>query len=300
MTEEQLKQMLTEETNAAAPDKEALWTKIDAQLKPKAAPVKRSAVPQLVKITGLAAACAAAALFVPMIFNLVNLLNGNNAIGNKPDISSSQNCSSSSRSESSIQPEEPSNNADSSPAGELPSTKLLRYDELSFPSYSQTLLKCSGEPFGDEYFVEQDILAKTDVIIRARINKVYYTDDKSGICYDVTVTEAFSEAEISSSLTVVSHSPYTMRRGRDYLLLLNEDENGYHTVFDNVPQTEYTADGGMVYFNGWQSLTTDSSRALVYSEQPDAFFYDRMMYSTNGSPSSLIAAWSEIRSSQQI
>lgn len=295
MTEEQLKQIFTEETNAAVPDKEALWTKIDAQLKPKAAPVKRSAVPQLVKITGLAAACAAAALFVPMIFNLVNLVNGNNTMVNKPDVSSSQSSFSSSRSDNS-----PSFNTDSNSVGELPSTQLLRYDELSFPSYSQTLLKCSGEPFGDEYFVEQDILAQTDVIIRARINKVYYTDDKSGICYDVTVTEAFSEAEISSSLTVVSHSPYPMRRGRDYLLLLNEDNSGYHTVFDNVPQTEYTADGGMVYFNGWQTLTTDSSRALLYSEQPDAFFYDRMMYSTTGSPSSLIAAWSEIRSSQQI
>lgn len=295
MTEEQLKQMLTEETNAAAPDKEALWTKIDAQLKPKAAPVKHSAVPQLVKITGLAAACAAAALFVPMIFNLVNLVNGNNTMVNKPDVSSSQSSSSSYQSDNS-----PSFNADSNSVGELPSTQLLRYDELSFPSYSQTLLKCSGEPFGDEYFVEQDILAKTDVIIRARINKVYNTDDNSGICYDVTVTEAFSEAEISSSLTVVSHSPYPMRRGRDYLLLLTEDKNGYRTVFDNVPQTEYTSDGGMVYFNGWQTLTTDSSRALVYSEQPDAFFYDRMMYSTTGNPSSLIAAWSEIRSLQQI
>lgn len=292
MTEEQLKQMLTEETNAAAPDKQALWTKIDAQLKPKAAPVKRSAVPRLVKITGLAAACAAAALFVPVIFNVVNLVKGNDsAMVSKPDVSSSQSCSSSYQSNYS-----PSNNADSSPAGELPNTELLRYDELSFPSYSQTLLKCSGEPFGDEYFVEQDILAKTDVIIRARVNKVYNTDDKSGICYDVTVTEAFSEAEISSSLTVVSHSPYPMRRGRDYLLLLNEDQNGYHTVFDNVPQTEYTADGGMVYFNGWQTLTTDNSRALIYSEQPDAFFFDRMMYSTTGNPSSLIAAWSEIRS----
>ncbi|MGN0669131.1 MAG: hypothetical protein ACI4JZ_01155 [Oscillospiraceae bacterium] len=295
MTEEQLKQMLTEETNAAAPDKEALWTKIDAQLKPKAAPVKRSAVPQLAKITGLAAACIAAVLLVPAIFNLVKLTNGNIAIGNKSDVSSSQSCSSSYQSNYS-----PSNNADSSPAEELPNTKLLRYDELSFPSYSQTLLKCSGKPFGDEYFVEQDILAKTDVIIRARVNKVYNTDDNSGICYDVTVTEAFSEAEISSSLTVVSHSPYPMRRGRDYLLLLNEDENGYHTVFDNVPQTEYTADGGIVYFNGWQSLTTNNSRALIYSEQPDAFFYDRMMYSTNGNPSSLIAAWSEIRNLQQI
>lgn len=292
MTEEQLKQMLTEETNAAAPDKQALWTKIDAQLKPKSAPVKRSAVPQLVKITGLAAACAAAALFVPVIFNVVNLVKGNDsAMVNKPDVSSSQSCSSSYQSNNF-----PSFNSDSSPAGELPNAELLRYDELSFPSYSQTLLKCSGEPFGDEYFVEQDILAQTDVIIRARVNKVYNTDDKSGICYDVTVTEAFSEAEISSSLTVVSHSPYPMRRGRDYLLLLSEDKNGYHTVFDNVPQTEYTADGGIVYFNGWQTLTTDSSCALVYSEQPDAFFYDRMMYSTTGNPSSLIAAWSEIRS----
>ena len=295
MTEEQLKQMLTEETNASAPDKEALWAKIDSQLKPKTAPAKRSSVPKFVKITGFAAACAAAALFVPMIFNLVNLVNGSSAMTNKPDNSASQSYSSSYQSDNS-----PSFSSDSSPVGELPNAELLRYDELAFPSYSQTLLKCSGEPFGDEYFVEQDILAKTDVIVRARVNKVYYTDDKSGICYDVAVADAFSEAEISSSLTVVSRSPYPMRRGRDYLLLLTEDKNGYHTVFDNVPQTEYTADGGMVYFNGWQSLKTDSSRALVYSEQPDAFFYDRMMYSTSVSTSQLIDAWSEIRSLHQI
>lgn len=296
MTEEQLKQILTEEINTAAPDKEALWARIDALLKPKATPAKRSVVPRLVKIGGFAAACAAVILLVPAIFNLVYFKsNSNNAIVGE---TASQDRPSADRNGNSVHLEEPASNADrvDSVSESLPSAKLLRYDELSFPSYSQTLLKCSGKPFGGEYFVEEDILAQTDVIIRGRIDKVYKTDDGSGICYDVTVTEAFSGAEISSSLTVVSRSPYPMCRGREYLLLLSEDENGYHTVFDNVPQTEYTADGGMVYFNGWQTLTTNSSCALLYSEQPDAFFYDRMMYSAAGDTSNLIAAWSDIRS----
>lgn len=294
MTEEQLKQILTEETNAAAPDKEGLWARIDAQLKPKAAPAKRSVVPRLVKISGFAAACVAVVLFVPAIFNLVYFKSNNAIVGETV----SQDRPSADRNGNSVHLEEPASNADrvDSVSESLPSAKLLRYDELSFPSYSQTLLKCSGEPFGGEYFVEEDILAQTDVIIRSRIDKVYKTDDESGICYDVTVTEAFSGADISSSITVVSRSPYPMRRGREYLLLLSENENGYHTVFDNVPQTEYTADGGVVYFNGWQTLTTDSSCALLYSEQPDAFFYDRMMFSAAGDTSNLIAAWSDIRS----
>lgn len=295
MTEEQLKQILTEETNAAAPDKEALWARIDARLKPKAAPAKRSAVPRFVKIGGFAAACAV--LLVPAILSLVNLGSG----VNNPIVGESREYVQQVRPSvngNSAQLDEPANNADyaGSVVGSLPSAKMLRYDELSFPSYSQTLLKCSGKPFGGEYFVEEDILAQTDIIVRARIDKVYFTDDESGICYDVTVAEAFSEADIPSSLTVVSRSPYPMCRGREYLLLLSEDENGYHTVFDNVPQTEYTADGGMVYFNGWRTLATDSSCALLYSEQPDTFFYDRMMYSAASDPSRLIAAWSDIRS----
>ncbi|MGN0683745.1 MAG: hypothetical protein ACI4JY_08725, partial [Oscillospiraceae bacterium] len=248
------------------------------------------------KISGFAAACVAAVILVPTIFNLVQLNNNtNNALDGE---TVSQGRPSADRNSNSVHLEEPTSIADSvnSAAESFPSAKLLRYDKLSFPSYSQTLLKCSGEPFGDEYFVEEDILAQTDLIIRGRIDKVYKTDDESGICYDVTVTEAFSGAGISSSLTIVSRSPYPMRRGREYLLLMSEDENGYHTVFDNVPQTEYTADGGVVYFNGWRTLTTDSSCALLYSEQPDAFFYDRMMYSAAGDTSNLIAAWSNIRS----
>lgn len=295
MTEEQLKQKLTEEINAAAPDKEALWARIDTQLKPKIAPAKRSVVPRFVKISGFAAACVATVLLVPVMFNLVNFKNSNNTFLGE---NSSQDGSSADRNGNPVHIEEPKNNSDYANLvdGSRPFTKLLHYDELPFPSYSQTLLKCSGDPFGDEYFVEEDILAQTDVIIRGRVDKVYKTDDESGICYDVTVTEVFSGADISSSLTVVSRSPYPMRRGREYLLLLSEDENGYHTVFDNVPQTEYTANGGMVYFNGWHTLTTDSSYALLYSEQPDAFFYDRMMYSAAGNTSHLIAAWSNIRS----
>lgn len=296
MTEEQLKQKLTEEINAAAPDKEALWTIIDTQLKPKIALAKRSLVPRFVKISGFAAACVAAVLLVPMIFNLVHLNNNTNNAFDGETVS--QGCSSADCNGNSVRLEELTSIADSvnSSAESFSSAKLLRYDELSFPSYSQTLLKCSGEPFGDEYFVEEDILAQTDIIIRSRIDKVYKTDDGSGICYDVTVTEAFSGADISSSLTVVSRSPYPMRRGREYLLLLTEDENGYYTVFDNVPQTEYTADGGVVYFNGWRTLTTDNSCPLLYSEQPDAFFFDRMMYSATGDTSNLIAAWSDIKS----
>lgn len=298
MTEEQLKQMLTEEVNVAAPDKEALWARIDAQLKPKTAPVKRKIMPRMFKISGFAAACAAVVLLVPAVLSTVisgsktDSIVSDGSVHNSEPSGGEQNVDSDNHLANEI-----ADNADfaDSAAEDYAPSELLRYDELSFPSYSQTLFDCSGEPFGGEYFVEDDILAQTDIIIRARVDKVYKTDDGSGICYDVTAAEAFTEADIPSELTVVSRSPYPMCRGREYLLLLTEDENGYRTVFDSVPQTEYTADGGFVYYNGWRTLTTDSSCALLYTEQPDAFFYDRMMYSAAGDPAPLIAAWSDIR-----
>lgn len=302
MTEEQLKQMLTEEVNAAAPDKEALWARIDAQLKPKTAPAKRKIIPRLVKINGFAAACAAVVLLVPAVLSAVNSGSKTDSIVSDGSVHNSEPSGGAANADSDnhlvndiSRPQDThANNADSA-AEDYSSSELLRYDELSFTSYSQTLFDCSGEPFGGEYFVEEDILAQTDIIIRARVEKVFKTDDGSGICYDVTVAKSFTEADIPEKITVVSRSPYPMCRGREYLLLLTEDENGYRTVFDSVPQTEYTADGGFVYYNGWRTLTTDSSCALLYTEQPDAFFYDRMMYSAAGDPAPLIAAWSDIR-----
>lgn len=157
-----------------------------------------------------------------------------------------------------------------------------------------TYLSCSGEPYGESYFVEEDILADTDLIVRAEVKRVYKSDDGESLCYELDVIQSYPESN-ETTIIAKSCSPYKMRRGREYLIPLTETEDGWRTVFDSVPQTEFTSDGGAVYYNGWSSLDTGGSEWLIYpQDSEEAHFYDRMMYSENGDISALIRKWETI------
>lgn len=288
MNEQKLKELFTAEINNSAPDKDALWSRIEGRLQPKCeviteAPRKKALNTNIIKILA-AAACLALVLIVPLTLR-------NNAVLSE-DIPMNE---SSVDSEANDMMSEPDNSADSVlQEGTAEPKGYLSYNELQFDSYSVTYLSCTGEPYGESYFVEEDILSDTDLIVRAEVEKVYKSDDGESLCYELDVIQGYPE---SSKTTIIaeSRSPYKMRRGREYLIPLAETEDGWRTVYDSVPQTEFTSDGGAVYYNGWSSLDTDGSEWLIYPQSSEEdHFYDRMMYSEDGDISALIRKWETI------
>lgn len=284
MNEQKLKELFTAEINNSAPDKDALWSRIEGRLQPKTeAPRKKSNNTNIIKILA-AAACLALVLIVPLtlrntpIVSESNTMNESNADNSMGDMTS-----------------EPDNSADSVlQEGVAEPKEYLSYNELPFDSYSVTYLSFSGEPYGESYFVEEDILADTDLIVRAEVEKVYKSDDGESLCYKLDVIQSYPKSN-KTTIIIKSCSPYKMRRGREYLIPLAKTEDGWRTVYDSVPQTEFTSDGGAVYYNGWSSLDTGGSQWLIYPQDSEEdHFYDRMMYSEDGDISALISKWETI------
>ena len=167
----------------------------------------------------------------------------------------------------------------------VPSYQPKSYEELKFDSYSETVYTCTGEPYGGDYFVEDEILAETDCFVVAVVKDVSLCDDGSSIIYTLETRSSYNAESVNTETVsfVESRSVYTMKRGRTYLLPLVKTENGYRTAYDNVPQMEFTADGGLVYYNGWSSLDSEYSNSITYPQKTvDDFFYDRMMITGAG------------------
>ena len=299
MNEQQLKMLLTAEINDSAPDKDALWAKIEGRLQPKTAqpaevPRKKPINLNAIRAAGIAAACIALIAAVPAVLNrgMMNSEQMTDAAGGSMSmVQDEQNAAADEAPENtdSVQ----SNNG----TAVVEPTEFLNYRELEFSSYSETIYSCSGTPYGDSYFVEENVLAQTERIVRAEVTAVYQTDEES-IRYELEVHESYPKSD-ESIITVESRSPYKLRRGREYLLPLAETSDGWRTVQDNVPQIEFDIRGGAVYYNGWSSLDTGGSQSLIYPQvSEDAYFYDRMMYSQSGDITALIGKWESLERSQ--
>lgn len=294
MNEQKLKELLTAEMNNSAPDKDALWASIEGRLQPKHVEVAQTPGRKTLNFNAIKALATAAAgvlliAAVPAVLQRSSVMNeesfatdgGMNAAG----------------SESMVMDEAPADNSEHDNIVVVEPEEFMNYNALPFDSYSLTYIKCSGEPYGESYFVEEDILADTERIIHGEVTAVYLSEDGESLCYEMQVLESYPESE-EGIITVESRSPYAMRRGRKYLVPLAKTDEGWRTVFDSVPQTEFTANGGAVYYNGWSSLDTGSSQSLIYpQDSEDAYFYDRMMYSQSGDITALIRKWEALERS---
>ncbi len=297
MNEQQLKQLLAAQVNNSAPDKDTLWEKIEGRLQQKsAAPMQlpvnhpKKGSHSVVKILAAVAACFAVVLAVPALLsdNIGGNIMEDSAAGvNSADVTSSVDEMLNS----------PSADSASDNVATVPVKEFLSYSELPFSSYSETIISCTGEPYGSDYFVEEDILAQADLLVRGEVTRVYAAEDGESIFYELSVSESYPEGE--TAVTVQSCSQYKLRRGREYLLPLARTPQGYRTVQDSVPQTEFTADGGAVYYNGWSSLLTEHSQPLEYPTQGEEdYFHDRMMFSPTGDISLLVKKWLDMKGSK--
>lgn len=286
MDENKIKELYEAEINDSAPDFEKLWEKIDGSLTEKQpSPQKISITPKkspMKAVKAIAALAAGLALvaFIPSLFSTGGVHLEDAAPSEEPSFEAENDAVADSvPSEDSVMMEE------AAEEDYVPSWQPKSYEELKFDSYAETIYTPTGEPYGGEYFVEDEILAETDCFVLAVVKDVSLSDDESSLIYTLDVEGSYGEKgeNISKIEYVESCSVYTMKRGREYLLPLVKTEGGYRTAYDGVPQIEFTSDGGMIYYNGWTSLDGKYSNSIEYPQaSPDAFFYDRMMLSGGG------------------
>lgn len=288
MNEKQLEKLIKSEFENSAPDKDILWEKIEKNLTPKestASEIRITPKKSYVKIILSIAACAAVAVALPRLLSAGNIETAEDS----PQFSESNISDSSEQAsedyEEQYTPEAPTEQ-------ESGVGTILSYDALSFPSYSETVIECLGFPYGDSYFVEENVLSEAEYIVDGTVKRAFSGKSGKSICYEIEIEASFPNTG-TDTIIVESCSPYKMKRGREYLIPVNETDDSYRTAFDNIPQIEFTSDGGMVYYNGWSTLQGES---IIYPQNKvDDFFYDRMMFSDTGDYSELISKFYETK-----
>lgn len=300
MNENKLKELYEAEINNSAPDFDKLWEKIDSNLAPKeiiapeiAITPKKSPMNAVKTVAALAAGLALVA-FIPSLFSTnqfsADMSESAGMAADSPtdsaDIQNSVNMEDASDDAADAMDEEAV--SDSMWEDVQEEEMLISYEDLSFNSYSETVYTCTGTPQGGEYFVEEEVLADADYIINAKVKNVSLSEDGSKILYELENSVTYPEIR-TEIVFVESCSAYTMKRGREYLIPVAQTADGYRTVYDNIPQIEFTADGGLVYYNGWSSLDDSTSQSIIYPQRTvDDFFYDRMKFSYSGDYSAMI------------
>lgn len=287
MNEKKLTELYINEIENSAPDFDAIWDKIETNLEPKENAVKITPKKSYLKPFMAVAACAVCVIGASVVLNT-----SDNITTESTEPSVQQNSLAVTDGDNveneSVGAVPEAENSVNSADDKMSYETLLSYEDLNFTSYSETVIACSGKPNGADYFIEDTVLSSADCIIRGIITRVYQSENGESLCYEMEIKESCPETT-EKTVVIQSNSPYKMKRGREYLIPAAKTAENYRTVFDNIPQIEYTADGGFVYYNGWSTLDNDSSADLIYPQKTvDDFFYDRMKFSYSGDISPLI------------
>ena len=286
MSSKQIEKLCKEHMERSAADMDALWEKIENRLEPKpengvtSQPVrKRISTPALKW-----AVCVAALLIIPISVRIVNnssvsknLASGGSAQEQAMDGGFYLNDKAASAAESTEE-----------------TRRVIFYEEL-FPGYENTALPApAGKTSGDDFFVEENVLIETDVIVNAYIDRVYSKGDT--VCYEITAENM--ETFETANLVIESSTPYVMRPDRSYLLPLKSENGEYRLVFENAPQIEFAEEGGLIFHNGWTTLDAleENPATVIYPQNGvDDFFYDRMMFSYSSDITPLVDEWLRLR-----
>ncbi len=289
MNEKKLTKLYNAEIENSAPDFDLLWEKIESRLEPKTESIKITPKKNILK------PMIAAAAFIVIIPVAIAAINSGEEIATEEmpiNTTKAEYTDNAAAADDACDAEAEQTTTFYEAADSPPEiVKDLSYSDLEFGSYSETYLSCTEAPYGDSYFVEDDILGEADYIVKGEVSRVYLSENGAGICYELKVNGSYPE-NIVGTITIESRSTYTMKRGREYLIPIKETTSGYRTVFDHVPQIEFTADGGMVYYNGW---SFSDGQSLIYPQKGDEDFYDRMMYSYSGNYMELIEKFMKLK-----
>ena len=144
-------------------------------------------------------------------------------------------------------------------------------------------------PVGEKTFAESEVLGQTELFLDCRVKNA---EPKQKLCYyTVEVINCYTRGgsgfDRGETVTVIS-SGALLKEGTEYLLPLRKTEEGYRTVFENAPQTEFVSEDRIVFYDGWQSLYADSEE-YEYSESK----YGKMRTAPAASIAALIQKWQE-------
>ncbi|MCH5194296.1 MAG: hypothetical protein J1F11_10065 [Oscillospiraceae bacterium] len=306
MSSNDIKKLYKEHMERSAPDMDALWEKIENGLETKtengvtSQPVrKRLSTPALKW-----AVCAAALLIIPISVRIVNNSSGSKDLGlNMAQTNDGANMkdgaagASYDSAEDAYVPdhdfiaESPANDIEM-PESVTADRSPVYYEELFPYSSESTVPAPSGATSGDDFFVEENVLVETDVIVNAYIDRVYSKGDT--VCYEITAENA--ETLETETLVIESATPYTMKEAGSYLLPLKIENGEYRLVFENAPQIEFAENGGLIFHNGWSSLDSSDTVEVIYPQSGiDDFFYDRMKFSYSADISPLLDEWNRVK-----
>ena len=312
MNNREIEQLYKSHAENTAPDMEALWERIESNLEEKtdeavtSKPIRRSI--SFTKKATLAAACVAALIIVPVAVRNMDISNSDMATNSAPmaetpaldgaeGIAPEENVfeemfDNQAEQNDAVENEELVEAPSEEVMNEATSTvqQTVRYEDLQL-DYAEVPLTPYGATNGDDFFVEENVLIETDIIVNAYIDRVYSGGD-GAICYEITADNV--ETGEIESIYLTSRTPYVMLENRCYVLPLKADGEAYSLVFENAPQIERTLDGGYIFHNGWESLDENALDVIYPQGGVGDFFYDRMKFSY-GSLDSLIEKWHEFK-----
>lgn len=179
---------------------------------------------------------------------------------------------------------------DSSPTDAIvdDKTQIIDYTHLSFLSASPLDANLSYD--FDEYFVEEEMLSKTEYIVRGTITDAFVTSENT-VLYSLDVNESLGENEAEYYIEIESKTPYQMLINREYILFLYKEDERYCLSFENVPQIEVTLDNQIVFHNGFKSISENSLYVKYPKTNIDDYFYDRMRFKDNADISAVLEKW---------
>lgn len=317
-------------TEASAPDMDALWARIDAALPEKNSETEDSPIiltstkkalsfRRIASCTAAAAACILLAFALP---TLAGLDDDNISYSEEPAQAAEDTAPLKQESTLPVNNDAEASDEEASDGmiAEEPSAeeKTQSAAEIfgSSVDYSSLLLADSTQPVvtsvkehnsGSVYFVEEDVLAQTEVFCKAIVKDVYFSKDNSTVYYTLKAADSLTkdsfefkdEAELTVSAEVVNgsyfsdKSEYLLMEDRQYLLPICSDENGeYKLVYPFAPQIEITLDNYYIFHNGWNSLMSDGVCDVLCNPQgADDFYYDRMKLCSAEEVEKLISYW---------
>lgn len=174
-----------------------------------------------------------------------------------------------------------------------PIEETVKYEQLSFNHTDTVAYMASYVPEGDEYFVEQSVLAQTDYFADVTVISAALGDDGRAD-YTLQLNLMYDKDPVSppdSVIYLTSSTPYILQENREYLLPLSYDNGSYSIVFENAPQIEITLDGGMVFQNGWSSLDENAQTLEKDSLNVNDHYFDRMRYAPLSDLQLLLTEW---------
>lgn len=308
--EKDIKKVYMSHLEKNSPDFNAMWDKIEMNISENERnQIKHTENHAITKSCrhksfALIAACIAVVVFGRLITSSRSLESQNDSFhANQDDNSSANSGEQANSTDNSV-----SGNPNSAPdiSTEFTNTDKVKPDFNANEAYSiayTQLWLASAEELDvelsydfSEYFVEEEVLAKTESIVEVFCidSTVVSKDGSQAIEYTFEVVESFcgniSKDEI---IAITSTTPYQMLRGREYIILIY-DNKCPKLSYENAPQIEVTLDNNLVYHNGFSSLDINSLYLQYPQNSENDYFYDRMRLQQNKDLSDMLELWSSL------